>query len=70
MKENLENKEDMISVGKCYVLTVMDVDGERKISIVSDNIMLALMKFAIRYKDNCDECLVLSIDVEQVESIE
>lgn len=54
---------------KIYLLTFLEVDGERHISIEAENILIALEKFAQQYKEICGDWDGISLNVQRIESI-
>ena len=63
-----ENVEEVVETNT-YLLSFLEVDGDRNISIEATNILEALEKFAKHYKDICDNWDVLTLTIQQIESI-
>ncbi|GAG40237.1 unnamed protein product, partial [marine sediment metagenome] len=53
-----------------YLMVVNDGESQETIVVKSNNILLALTKFAKEYDDVCAEWLGLNISIEEIETIE
>lgn len=53
-----------------YLLSFLEVDGERYISIRANNILEALIKFAQKYQDVCVDWQAISLNIEMIEELE
>ena len=53
-----------------YLLSFLEAEGERYISIKASNILEALMKFAQQYHSVCMDWQGISLNIELIESID
>jgi len=64
-----ELSQPVEEVNNTYLLTFLEVDGERNISIEASNILEALEKFAQNYKDIGFDWEGLSLNIQLIESL-
>lgn len=55
---------------KNFLITVTDAESQQSIGVSGQNIMIALMKFAHKYRNECDDWFGLSIMIEEIEYID
>lgn len=65
-----EQQKEVEVVENVYLISFLEAEGERHISVKATNILTALAKFAGQYQEICGDWEGISLNVELIETIE